>query len=139
MIRRATIADTLHVATLGHKFIEAAQMPAATIEHCIDFCARALSSDQCGCFVSDGGVILGVLSGLYYRPDYLQVSELFWWAEDGMGKALLAALEDWGREMGAKEINMSTLDYFTHKKIETLLEVRGYELREKTFRKNLGA
>lgn len=139
MIKRATPSDILHVATLGHKFIEAAQMPAATIEQCIDFCARALASDDCGCFISDQGVIMGVLAPLYYRPDYRIVSELFWWAEDRTGSALLAALEDWAREKGANRMSMSTLDGFQGGRADDLLKKRGYFLHEKTFNKELEA
>lgn len=136
LIRRATVDDIGHCARLGLKFIEAAGMPAATIEGCIEFCARIIDHpDNAAMFVSPQGVIAGVIAPLYYRPDYLQAVELFWWAEDGHGRALLAAFEAWAIENGADDINMSTLDHFSHPGVEVLLKKRGYEGRDKTFRK----
>lgn len=136
-IRRATISDTLHCATFGHKFIQAADMPAATMEQCLDFCAAALASETVGCFISDMGVILGVVAPLYYRADYLTATELFWWSEDRQGLNLLLAFEEWAVEMGAQRMNMGTLADFTHEKVEGLLMKRGYVLKEKLFAKDL--
>lgn len=135
MVRRATSADIELVASLGHKFIHAAGMPPASMAECVTFCERLLAAPEAGVFVSERGVIAGVLAPLYYRPEHKQAVELFWWAEDRQGKALLTAFEAWAIEAGADDINMSTLDHFSHPGVEVLLKARGYEGRDKTFRK----
>lgn len=135
MIRRATSQDVELVAELGHKFIHAAGMPPATIEECRTFCAHIIPQPMAGVFVSERGVIAGVMAPLYYKPTHLQAVELFWWAEDGQGRALLDAFEAWAIEAGANDLNMSTLDHFSHPGVEVLLKKRGYEGRDKTFRK----
>lgn len=140
-VRRATPGDTDLVAELGHKFIHAAGMPPATVEECRTFCAHIIPQPMAGVFVSERGVIAGVAAPLYYKPSHMQVVELFWWAEDRQGQALLDAFEEWGvamimaPEVTGGDINMSTLEHFSHPGVEMLLKRRGYEGRDKTFRK----
>jgi hypothetical protein len=140
-VRRATIDDVELVAELGHKFIHAADMPPATIEECRTFCAHIIPQPMAGVFVSERGVIAGVAAPLYYKPSHLQVVELFWWAEDGKGQKLLDEFEEWGiakimaPEVTGGDVNMSTLEHFSHPGVEVLLKKRGYEGRDKTFRK----
>lgn len=141
LVRRATSDDTDLVAELGHKFIHAAGMPSATIDECRAFCSHIIPQPMAGVFVSERGVIAGVAAPLYYKPRHIQVVELFWWAEDGRGKALLEAFEEWGvsqimaPEVAGGDINMSTLEHFSHPGVAVLLKRRGYEGRDKTFRK----
>lgn len=136
MIRAATIADVELVAELGHKFINASDAPPATLDECRTFVAALIPHPQGGVFVSERGVIAGTVGPLYYRPDFLQAIELFWWAEDGHGKALLNAFEHWAIEtMNVNEIYMSTLEGFTPPAIDVLLLRRGYAASNKTFRK----
>lgn len=136
-VRRATIGDAEHCARFGLKFIKAADMPPATFEGCLAFCQQLLEHPAAGVFVSEGGVIAGVISPLYYNPDHRQAVELWWWAEDGNGLRLLQAFEKWAENAGAHDVNMSTLDHYTPPGVENLLERRGYQLRDKTFRKRL--
>lgn len=135
MIRPATLDDAMHCATLGLKFINAAGMPPATIEQCVEFCVRMIPLDIAGVFVSPQGVIAGVVTPLYYNPNWTQAVELWWWAEDGNGLRLLEAFETWAWSKGADDINMSTLAHFTPKGVDKLLARRGYELRDQTYRK----
>lgn len=136
-VRRATADDIELVAELGHRFINASDAPPATIEECREFVAQLIDGENGGVFVSERGVIAGVASPLYYKPAFVQVIELFWWAEDGRGKALLSAFEAWAAEIGADEIYMSTLDGFTPASIDGLLLRKGYAASNKTFRKGL--
>lgn len=137
MIRRATIEDVEHCATLGHKFIVAADMPPASLEECRTFCASLLHHPDGVMFISPQGVIAGLLAPLYYKPGYKQAVELFWWAEDGNGLRLLQAFETWARERGADDINMSTLAHYTPKGVPELLRRRGYEARDQVYRRGL--
>lgn len=135
MIRAATIEDAEHCARLGLKFIDAAQMPPATLDGCLAFCQVLIPSESAGVFVSEIGVIAGVLAPLYYNPQHVQAVELWWWAEDGNGGKLLAAFEEWAWARGASDINMSTLDHFTPPGVDKMLLRRGYVLRDKTYRR----
>ncbi len=135
-VRRATLSDVDLVAELGHKFIVASGAPPATLEECTAFVTALIPHPHGGVFVSERGVIAGTVGPLYYRPDYLQAIELFWWAEDGKGKALLDAFEWWAiNTLGVHEIYMSTLEGFTPPAIDVLLLRRGYAASNKTFRK----
>lgn len=135
-VRRATVEDVELVAELGHRFINASDAPPATLDECRTFVAGLVEHVNAGVFVSDRGVIAGVSAPLYYRPDFLQAIELFWWAEDGQGKALLDAFESWAIGVaGVNEIYMSTLEGFTPAAIDVLLLRRGYAASNKTFRK----
>lgn len=136
-VRPAEPGDVFHVATLGHRFIEAAGMPPASIEQCIDFCAAALLDPAHGCFVSEGGVIMAQLAPLYYRPDYLMAVEMFWWAEDRQGFALLEAFEDWADRSGAAEKVVSMLHGYSPQGLDAKLEARGYKRRDTVFRKEI--
>lgn len=136
MVRRATSADVELVAELGHKFINASDAPPATLGECRTFVAALIPHPQGAVFVSERGVIAGTVGPLYYRPDFLQAIELFWWAEDGQGKLLLDAFERWAiDEAKVHEIYMSTLEGFTPPAIDVLLLRRGYAASNKTFRK----
>lgn len=137
-VRRANEEDVELVAELGHRFIHAADMPPASIEECREFVGRLLQAKEAGVFITARGVIAGVLAPLYYRPDYKQAVELFWWSEDRQGLKLLQAFEQWAFDAGANDVNMSTLDHFTPPGVQKLLTKRGYLLRDKTFRKRLG-
>lgn len=136
-IRRATIDDLDHVARLGLAFINAAGMPPATLDECKEFCTKLLTADEGVAFISERGVIAGVLSPLYYKPSYKLAAELFWRAEDGNGLALLRAFEDWAGAEGANDIRLSTLDYFSSPIVEKLLVRRGYALHEKGYCRGL--
>ena len=59
-------------------------------------------------FLSDRGVIGGVLNPLYFNPSILMAAELFWWAHKG-GTALREAFEQWARDEGAMGVQFSGL------------------------------
>lgn len=57
-------------------------------------------------FLSDDGMIGGVLNPLYFNPAYVTAAELFWWAGRD-GTALRLAFEEWGREQGVVGMSFS--------------------------------
>lgn len=64
---------------------------------------------QGGLFTSERGMIGGLIAPMWCAPDWTAAVELFWWAEDGQGLRLLRRFEQWARDMGAREIRMTTL------------------------------
>jgi hypothetical protein len=135
-VQRATAEHVELVAELGHKFITASDAPPASLDECRVFVTGLLAHPNAGVFVSERGVIAGMVAPLYYRPDFLQAVELFWWAEDGQGRPLLDAFEHWAIHTAkVNEIYMSTLEGFTPPAIDVLLLRRGFAASNKTFRK----
>lgn len=86
-----------------------------------------------GVFVSGAGMIGGVIAPALCAPSWRMAVELFWWAEDGKGLALLSAFEAWARENGANEVRMTTLE--SCKGAARILARRGYGLTETSFSK----
>lgn len=60
--------------------------------------------------------------------------ELWWFAEDNSGEALLSAFESWARERGADEIQISSTTYRAGA-VKRKLRARGYEPDEFTYLK----
>ena len=66
-----------------------------------------------GRIIAAGAVFItarGFLAGMCAEEPsgaYRIAHELFWWAEDGSGAALLKAFEDWAAEQGCHEVNLS--------------------------------
>lgn len=109
MIRRATLADVPDVVGFGVKFHEQAQQPFPyEVEAATRFAQGLIAGPQGAVFISDTGMIGGVLTPAYCAPNWIMAVELFWWAEQG-GLKLLKAFEDWAEEMGANEVRMTSL------------------------------
>lgn len=59
-------------------------------------------------FLSEEGMLGGVLHPLYFNPAFKVAAEMFWWAPKG-GGALRAAFEAWAHSNGAAGIQFSSL------------------------------
>lgn len=109
MVRRATQADLDQVVALGidfHAFSPHSVDP-VDMDAWRDFASRLI--EHGGVFVSDGGMIGGFLSPLYFNPAIQYAYEAFWWAPDGSGRALKSAFEAWAREVRAVGIQWTAL------------------------------
>lgn len=138
MIKRAEPADAETAARMGLRFIEAAGLPPANLEGCINFCHQLISSDNGVIFVSDLGVIAGYAAPIYYNPGYVQAHEVFWWAEDKQGSELFRFFERWAiDEIEADEIVVSTLRGFSPDHLLPVLLSKGYKERDLNFVKGL--
>ena len=133
MIRQATAEDVPRVAEMAMRFIAAAGKPEGRPAE-VEAVVRGMVGGG-GCFVSERGMILGIVAPLYYRPDYLEAHEVAWWCEDGAGLRLLRAFEQWARDRGAREIVMSTLPDYTARGAHAVLTRRGYRHAEAGYRK----
>lgn len=108
MIRPATESDIPALVAMGQKFSEAAGTPFDKGD-VAEFVSALIGSENGAVFVTDGGMIGGVLSPAYSCKSWLMAVELFWWAEDRQGIRLLKAFEEWAASRGASEIRMTTL------------------------------
>lgn len=120
------------VVKMGRKFAAASGLP-VPFNDC-DFERTALALLEAGAiFVSDAGMIGGIIAPAYINSEWLIAVELFWWAEDGQGRSLLSEFENWARANGASEIRMTTLCDIEGP--ERILARRGYAPCEVSFGK----
>lgn len=69
-----------------------------------------LNPKQFGCFLCDGGFILGKMVKPYYTGKREFVTEFGWYAGHRGGRELLEALAEWGKSRGAYGISMSVME-----------------------------
>lgn len=86
---------------------------------------------QGGLFTSPRGMIGGIIAPLWMSPQWTAAVELFWWAEDGQGLRLLRRFEAWAKEMGAREVRMTTLSALPNSE----KALRGYTRAETSWTK----
>lgn len=132
-MRQATIDDLPALIEMGRKFHAAANLPFPAKRGAVDAALRQMI-EQGVIIMSDRGAIGGMLSRAWINPEWVFAAEFFWWAEDGKGRALLRAFEEWARQSGANEVRMTTLDHIPARKI---LDRLGYACRELSFGKVL--
>lgn len=107
-VRQATSADLDRIVDLGAEFL--AYGPYAFIE--LDreafrqACANLIENGVI--FISDEGMLGGLLNPLYFAPTVSMGAELFWWAPRG-GRQLRLAFERWAQEKGAIGVQFSGL------------------------------
>lgn len=109
MIRRATADDVSRIVELGAEFL--AYSPHRV--HPLDREAFAAFAEQLvtgagAIFLSDDGMIGGLVTGLYFNPAIRVGTELFWWARKE-GRQLREAFEEWAKGEGAVEIHFTGL------------------------------
>jgi GNAT superfamily N-acetyltransferase len=129
MIREATRADVPFILERGRAFFEYSPWATrteydeastrATIEHLI-------AAPDGVIFISEGGVIGGLIFPLYFNADYRIAQELFWFAP-GRGVELRKAFEAWAKERGASAIQMSCLADEREPAMRRLYRIKGYE------------
>lgn len=76
-------------------------------------------------FMSDTGMIGGLLNPLYFNPAHVVAVELFWWATKN-GRELMSAFEDWAQENGAHSIQFSALGDDRAERMAQLFDRAGY-------------
>lgn len=135
MIRLATPADLPRIVEMGRQHHEEAQAPGrfdpqAFAQYCVGL------MEGCGVILlSPLGHLGGVLVQSYPAPTWRQAIELWWWAADGQGIALLDAFERWAVATGAHQVVMSTVVRHRGEAVGRLLRRRGYEAAEVSYQK----
>lgn len=132
MIREATADDIARVVELG------AQFHAYGPYRDIPFDEAGLGAFVGGLiehgvvFLSDDGMLGGVLSPLYFNPSAVMGAELFWWAGKS-GRQLREAFEVWARERGALGVQFSGLCDERSDTIRKVFARAGYTAAETAF------
>lgn len=83
-------------------------------------------------FLSDDGMLGGLLVPLYFNPSVVMGAELFWWAGK-TGKPLREAFETWAKEQGAQGVQFSGLTDQRAETIRKVFERAGYAAAETAF------
>lgn len=88
------------------------------------------------------GMLVGLLSGLWFAPSTVMAAELAWWvtpsARGGTaGIRLVTAFQDWAREKGARIVTMSSLHLDHDTRVSTVLERMGFKQSEHTYIKRV--
>jgi len=123
---------------MGRRFFDAAGLPGKFDPVAFSGLAAGLMGrDDAALFISGGGMIGGVLAPSYAAPGHVMAVEMFWWSEDGEGKALLAAFEGWAASKGAGEVRMTALSGLRGKAVGRALERAGYKPVETSYGKAL--
>lgn len=111
MIRQATHEDIDHILKLSRAFFEASPYAGS-----IPFDGLAVENliinvlDNGIIFLSERGMIAGVLNPLYFNPLVKFATEIAWYCEDGQGEALKQAFENWARENKAAVCQFSIMN-----------------------------
>lgn len=136
MIRKATLDDIDVIADMGrdfHSYSPWSHVPFDR-EATKDFIGRVIDGGVV--FVSDVGMIGGVLNPLYFNPSHVVAVELFWWASSG-GVKLMKAFEDWAEEGGAKGLQFSALGDAKSDRMDVLFTRAGYRKVETGYFKDV--
>lgn len=126
MIRRASAADVAIAVQTAKEF------HAESVHAHIPVDDDALTAwmggliDVGAVFLSDHGIIGGLISPIYFQPAYRVAVELFWWAPKE-GRALREAFEAWAAEQGADAIQFSGQVNDRQATIEKIFRRAGYE------------
>lgn len=124
-LRKATHKDVDVVVDMGRDFH--AYSPWRAIEFDRDATSAFVTSliDNGVVFISDTGMIGGLMNPLYFNPSYAVACELFWWAKSG-GRELMKAFEDWASGNSASGIQFSSLGDERSDRMAVLFERAGY-------------
>jgi hypothetical protein len=139
LTRKATLEDLPHILEMGRRFHAMSSWSDQ------EFCPIQTSQTVMNLINSPDGVVFyngeGMLGGLLaqspFTPGY-NAHEFFWFADRG-GRDLIQAFERWAEEKGANGVLMLnlTLGPRTDKIMDRMYSRRGYEMRERTYFKDL--
>lgn len=98
-----------------------------------------LSSNPSAYFeMTDAGAIGGMLTPLWFSPDVLIASELFWYSEQlGEGAKLRERFEAWAKSKGARFIQFSAMANEHEERLRRTLATQGYHAKEIGFIKEI--
>lgn len=136
MIRRATLADLETAVRFAKEF------HAESVHAWVPVDDEALTAWMAGLikggavFLSDHGIIGGVIIPLYFNPAFKVAAELFWWAPQE-GRALREAYEAWAKDQGAAISQFSGQRNERAETVEKLFRRAGYVPVETGFMKRL--
>lgn len=134
MIRRATEADIPKIVEMALKFVAQADLPPTTPQYMTSAVERFFQGDDNYMRVSDNGVIIGMISRLFYNPEIIEAHEIIWWSEDKQGPRLLRGFERWAQANGAR-ISRVGIQETTDSRVKRFLTSSGYVRCEESYKR----
>lgn len=143
LIRPAVLSDLPHIHQLLYKFhAESIYSQIAPNDGDVSKVLMALMDD--GILLTNDAhtaAVGALVFPIFFNGAYLTAQELFWYVDEsergnGLGRAMMDALESRAREMGAKRIHMLDLAS-SPVSAENVYKARGYELGERVFIKEI--
>jgi len=134
MIRVATHEDVPEVVRLGAEFLAYSvhkEWPLDPEAFAV-FAGRLIDGGVI--YLSDDGMLGGMLNPLYFNPAIVLGCELFWWARKD-AQALRVAFEDWCRAKGAVGVNFTGMRDERAPAVERIYSRAGYVATETGFLK----
>lgn len=147
LVREATHADIPEIIRMGRLFWS--QTPYREIHYCPDSITHACQEMLAQRLLLMGivndqiaGAVGAMASPLYANRSVLIGAELFWWVEPqfrngGIGKLMLAGIEEAAREAGVYRFSMMAFENLELDKAAAVYGRCGYEATERTFNKVL--
>lgn len=134
MIRVATVDDLPEIGRLGAEFLAAS--PHAWIgldpEAFATFAAQMIEHGVI--YLSEDGMIGGIITPFFFNPTVTTGAELFWFARKE-GRALRLAFQVWAKERGAACVTCAGLVNDREPTIRKVYERAGYAASEIAFMK----
>lgn len=125
MIRKATHDDVSMVVDMGSEFHDYSPWRSVPFDRDATSAFVVNLIDHGVVFVSDGGMIGGLMNPLYFNPAFAVGCELFWWAKFD-GRKLMKAFEEWAQENGARGVQFSSLGDEQSERMAVLFDRAGY-------------
>ena len=134
---RATADDLDRIVEFGRQFH--AYSPWSAVPYDADatreFVGRII--DGLGAvFITENGMVGGILSPLFFNPAVLVGVEMFWWAPKD-GRALREAFEQWATEAGATAVQFSALADDNLERVDRIYSRAGFRRAETAYVKGL--
>jgi GNAT superfamily N-acetyltransferase len=132
-MRRAEASDLDRVVTLAANFHAYGVWKDVPLDRGAFTAFVANLIENGAVFLTDTGVIAGLISPFYFQPAFKLGVELFWWAPDGGGRELREAFEGWAREQGATAVQFSAMGDENAERVARLYRRAGFEPAETAF------
>ncbi len=138
MTRFAVLDDIDELTQWGVKFHNACPYRDADGNRIKEYIHWHITSTTACVIRTSGGMIGAVFQpALAYTDGFVARESFLWCDAPGDGLALIKALQDWAKMRGATHIEMSTLCNVTGQRLGKVLQRRGYEPLQKTYRLEL--
>lgn len=136
-MRQATVEDIPRIVELGRAFHAAS--PWRDVAYDADATANTVAGAITGpgvVFLTENGMIGGIVSPLWFNPAVKVGIEMFWWAPTG-GRALREAFEQWAKSEGATMIQFSALADENLERVDRIYSRSGFTRAETVYVKGL--
>jgi hypothetical protein len=143
-VRPARTDDLPEVIRMGKAFFEKSAYKGIGFDEasCVELFNKLVVSDDALLLIAEQDSPVGMIGALrypfYMNNSHLTVQELFWWVDEDArgtraGLSLIAGIESWATESGAKSVQMMCLDSLEPERIGNLYKRRHYKASDHSY------